>query len=149
METKKLAAICVVLAGCSSYPPPNEGLATSVGAVRAAQEAGAEQVPDAALHLRLAEEENKKATKLMSDDSNERATFMTERARSDADLALALMHEEKARQRARDAVATLNTQNAMEEAIPSTPQGQPNMPETQPNMPSAPENQLDTPGMKP
>jgi hypothetical protein len=144
MGTNKLAVICVVVAGCSSYPPPNEGLATSVGAVRAAQEAGAEQVPDAALHLRLAEEENKKATKLMSDDSNERATYMAERARGDADLALSLTREEKARQRARNAVASLNTQNAMEEASPGAPAGQ-----GQPNMPQAPETQLNTPGMKP
>ena len=112
MGTKKLAAICVALAGCASYPPPNEGLATSVGAVHGAQEAGAEQLPDAALHLRLAEEENDKAKQLMSEGENERATYMTERARADAELALALAHEEKARERARSATASLDQLNA-------------------------------------
>ena len=147
MGTKKLAAICVALAGCASYPPPNEGLATSVGAVHGAQEAGAEQLPDAALHLRLAQEENEKAKQLISEGENERATYMTERARADAELALALAHEEKARERARNATASLdklNTQTqdmgGQQQSTPGsqqTPSSQP-MPGTQPATPSTP-----------
>jgi hypothetical protein len=108
METKKLCAILVSLAGCASYPQPTDNLAQSVGAVHGAKEAGADKIPDAALHLRLAQEQNEKAQKLMADDENERATYVTERARSDAELALAMAREEKARKRAQQATASLS-----------------------------------------
>lgn len=119
MGIKKVCAICISLAGCASYPQPTENLASSVGAVRGAQEAGAEQLPDAALHLRLAQEENEKAKQFMNDGENERAAYMTERARADADLALALAHQERAQKRAQQASA-------------SVPAAQPEQPQVQP-----------------
>ena len=83
----------------------------------------------------------------MSEDSNVRAAFMTARARGDADLALSLAREEKARMRARDAVATLNAQSATEGAMPGTPAeslDQPSMPS--PAEPSTPEPLPSKPG---
>jgi hypothetical protein len=132
METKKLCAILISLAGCASYPQPNENLATSVGAVRGAQEAGAEQLPDAALHLRLAQEQNDKARELMSEGDNERAAYMTERARSDAELALALAHEERAKKRAQQASASL-TPSTGSGASPAAPTGPATQPSPQPS----------------
>jgi hypothetical protein len=103
MGKNKVFAIATLLAGCASYPQPTESLANSVGAAQGAKEAGAEQVPDAALHLRLANEQNAEAQRLMAEDDNERAAFLTRRAQSDAELALALAHEKDANQRVAEA----------------------------------------------
>lgn len=128
MGIKKLCAICISLAGCASYPQPTENLASSTGAVRGAQEAGAEKLPDAALHLRLAQEENDKAKKLMNDGENERAAYMAERARADAELALALAHQDRARKQAQQASLSAQPEPAaqpqpqpMAPATPATP----------------------------
>jgi hypothetical protein len=134
METKKMCAIFVALAGCASYPQPTEKHASSVGAVSGAKEAGAEKIPDAALHLRLAQEQNEKAQKLMADDENERATYVTERARSDADLALAMAREERARKRAQQATAALSP--GMESGMGPTNMPAPSAPATNPASPA-------------
>jgi hypothetical protein len=134
MEIKKLFAICISLAGCASHPQPTESLAASAGAVRGAQEAGAEQLPDAALHLRLAQEGNERAKQLMAEGDNERAAFMTERARMDAELALALAHQERAQKRAQQASAS----------VPGAEQGQPGAMPQQGQQPSQPQSQPQT-----
>jgi Domain of unknown function (DUF4398) len=61
--------------------------------MRAAQEVGAQQVPKADLHLRLAQEQVEKARKLAADGDNERASMLLSRAHADAELALALTRE--------------------------------------------------------
>jgi hypothetical protein len=103
MRKIELWAVASLVAGCASYPQPNESLANSTATVRGAEEAGAEQVPDAALHLRLAEEQNEAAKRLMADGDNERAQYLTMRAQTDAELALSLAHEEAANQQASEA----------------------------------------------
>jgi hypothetical protein len=70
---------------------------------RGAQEAGAEAVPDAKLHLTLAQEQIDNAEKLMKDEEYERADHMTLRASADAELALALAREEAAKREAQNA----------------------------------------------
>ncbi|RYF44704.1 MAG: DUF4398 domain-containing protein, partial [Cytophagaceae bacterium] len=52
---------------CASYPAPSEHLASSMAAVRGAQEVGAAQVPRAALHLKLAEDQIAQAKQFMQD----------------------------------------------------------------------------------
>jgi len=136
MEPKKLCVIVFSLAGCASYPQPTEKLATSVGTVHGAQEAGAERLPDAALHLRLAEEQNEKATKLMKDGDNERATFMAERARRDGELALALAREDSAKKRAQQASASLTPTPAEGTSGGMQPGTSPSTPATDPTMKS-------------
>jgi hypothetical protein len=89
-----------LLMGCASYPAPQQHLADSVAAVRGAEEVGAAAQPQAALNLRLAQEEVTRAKGLLDDGKNEEADFMTLRAKADADLALALAREEAARTRA-------------------------------------------------
>jgi len=93
---KKLLAgtigLCAV-AACASYPQPTEHLAESMASARGAESAGAAQVPQAALHLKLAQDQIGTAQKLIKDDENERADAMTIRAYNDAELALALTRE--------------------------------------------------------
>jgi|GEM_PF-913105 len=100
MKTKLLCALVLSTAACASYPAPTEHLASSVAAARGAQEAGAAQVPEAALQLKMSEEQIATAKKLMAKGNNEHADYMTLRAYNDAALSLALTREETARRRA-------------------------------------------------
>ncbi|MFT3922927.1 MAG: hypothetical protein QM778_10365 [Myxococcales bacterium] len=100
MKTKLLCALALTTAACASYPAPTEHLASSVAAARGAQEAGATQVPEAALQLKMSEEQITTAKKMMAKGNNEHADYMTLRAYNDAALSLALTREEAARRRA-------------------------------------------------
>src|SRR5882757_3806873 len=81
---------------CGGYPIPTERMVASESALRGAQEVGAQNVPQAALHLRLAEEQIQKAKALINDGDNERADYVLLRAKADAELALALAKEANA-----------------------------------------------------
>jgi Domain of unknown function (DUF4398) len=85
---------------CAGYPAPQQHLADSVAAVRGAEEVGAAGQPQAALNLKLAQEEVARAKALLDIGKNEEADYMTVRAKADADLALALAREEASRTRA-------------------------------------------------
>jgi hypothetical protein len=86
--------------GCSSYPVPNAKVASSEAAIRAAQETGSSQVPQAALHLKLAEEQLEQAKKLIRNNDNERASYVLARAEADAELAVALSRAEGSKAKA-------------------------------------------------
>jgi hypothetical protein len=79
--------------GCASAPQPTEQLASAEASVRAAHELGADSVPRAQLHLKLAQEQVTQARKLAQDGEEERANLILSRARADAELALALTRE--------------------------------------------------------
>jgi pyridoxal biosynthesis lyase PdxS len=78
------------IAGCGSTPAPHAKVASSEAAVRAAQETGSGNVPQAALHLKLAEEQLQSAKTLIRDNENKRAEYVLMRAQADAELAIAL-----------------------------------------------------------
>lgn len=80
----------VAVSGCTSYPAPNSKMASSEAAIRAAREMGSREIPQAALHLKLAEEQLEQAKKLIRNNENERAAYVLARAEADAELALAL-----------------------------------------------------------
>lgn len=92
---KRMSAACglCMFAACASSPEPTEHLAASMAAVRGAETAGAASVPQAELHLKLAQEQVDNARQLMESDDNERADAMTIRAYNDAELAIALARE--------------------------------------------------------
>jgi hypothetical protein len=111
----------LLLIGCASYPAPTEHLANSYANIRAAQAVGAINTPQAALYLKLAQEEQTKAAALSADGKNEEADFMTGRADSDAQLALAMAHEATAQGRAGDASAKARAAGQESAAIPPAP----------------------------
>ena len=85
--------------GCSSsWPEPRQPLADAEAAARSAHELGADALPEAKLKVTLAEEQIAAAKARMADGDNERATYFLVRARADAELALALAHEQRARE---------------------------------------------------
>src|SRR5262245_39854246 len=98
-----LTAAIIATVGCASAAPPNERLASSEAALRGAQEVGAQTVPEASLHLKLAQEQIAQAKALMSDGENERAGSVLDRAKADAELALALARENATRGEAQKA----------------------------------------------
>lgn len=90
MNKTLLFASALLAVGCAHHPAPTDQVAKSIAAVRGAQEAGASEVPEAALHVKLAEEQVERAKALMADDENELAEGMALRATQDAELAVLL-----------------------------------------------------------
>ena len=103
-----LLALLALGSACGSYPPPTERMTTSEAAIRAADEMGAGQVPRAALHLKLAQEQTDSARKLMEDGYNERAELTLKRAQADGELALAIAREHATVERSQQAHAKLD-----------------------------------------
>lgn len=94
-----LAAATSLGFACASHPPPTDHMASAIAAVRGAQVAvtQAGRVPEAALYLKLAEEQVAQARQMIERGDNERANYMTLRAFNDAELALALARAHEAR----------------------------------------------------
>ncbi len=88
-----LGLIGLVSAGCAGHPAPTEQVASSLAAVRGADEVGAKDVPEAALHMKLAEEQIEEAKKLMNAGENAKAEDLAVRAYQDAELAIAIARE--------------------------------------------------------
>src|ERR1019366_8002569 len=114
MKPRAVFAVVIAFAGlgaacASSFPPPNNEWAAAQGDVGRAQAGGAPSVPDARLHLQLAEEDLQKAKELIGtdDDKNRRALSLTEVARTEAQLALSLGKQAEADGQARQAQAEL------------------------------------------
>jgi hypothetical protein len=92
--------------GCGgSLPPPNDQLAASQAAIRAAEEVGAKSDPQAMLHLKLAREQMEKAKALMEAEDNEAAQRVLQRAEADAELALAIAKQRATEAEAEEAMA--------------------------------------------
>lgn len=91
-----MSIVALIGVGCASQPAPRAEVASALAAVRGAEEAGALQHPQAALHVKLAEEQLRRAEQLMEDDKNARAQDLAVRAYQDAELAIALAREAEA-----------------------------------------------------
>jgi hypothetical protein len=87
--------------GCATVPLHSE---RSTSGIRAAEEVGASQVPQAALHLQLAKEELHKAKALAKRRDHEEADSMLMRAEADAELAVLLSREDAEKAKAQAAV---------------------------------------------
>ena len=120
MRKTVLTGVAVVaMAACASHPAPTEQVATSLAAVRGAEEAGAPEVPEAALHMKLAQEQIERAKQLMGDD-NERAEALAVRANQDAELAIALARESAAKQRLQHFAQTTSSAGGEQPATTTT-----------------------------
>jgi hypothetical protein len=98
------------LVACGGAPKPETRLASSEGAIRGAQEAGAQGVPEATLHLKLAQEQRERAIQLVNSGDNHRAAMLLARAEADAELAVALAraaHAQAEAQKAAEGVQDL------------------------------------------
>ena len=108
MPKPAIVAAWALLAGAlacgGSIPPPNDAWAAAQADVGRAQASGAPDVPDAKLHLQLAQESLQRAKRMMGTD-NDRAASLCGVASSEAQLAFALAKEATAENEARSAQA--------------------------------------------
>jgi hypothetical protein len=86
--------LAAAIAGCASGPSFNQSSEGSKSAIRAAEEAGSIKIPSAAYHLQLAKEELERAEALAAQGEKEQAASLVTRAEADAELAIALSHEQ-------------------------------------------------------
>src|SRR5262245_44283242 len=101
MDWMAIGAASVALGACaSSGPVPAERLARSEAALRSAREVGADRVPPAALHLRVANDQLDAARKLIAEGDNIRADYVLMRAEADAEVARSMAREAQARNEA-------------------------------------------------
>lgn len=96
-----------LLACGASYSAPVQRMADAQAAYRAAKEAGADAIPQAQLHLKLADEQFAEAQALLEQDENRRADFLLVRSKADAELALAMAQEYKTKAEAEEAKSKL------------------------------------------
>ncbi len=106
ITTSGLVALFIV--GCGSSAVPLDRLTDAKATVRAAQEAGAQSTPQAALHMKMANDELASAQKAMDDNDNDRARLLLNQAQSDADLSLALARGTTEKQQAQAAQAKID-----------------------------------------
>lgn len=93
-------AAAALTAACAGAPKPEAQIASSEGAIRGANEAGAPSVPAATLYVRLAQEQRQQALELVKDGHNNRARYVLARSEADAELAIALAKQARAEQAA-------------------------------------------------
>lgn len=97
----------VLIAGCGSSAMPLDKLTDAKATVRAAQEAGAKETPQAQLHLKMANDELASVQKAMDENDNDRARLLLNQAQADADLSLALARGTSDKQAAQAAQAKI------------------------------------------
>ncbi len=116
-----LAASWLALGCAASFPVPTQDQAQAQAAERSAVELGAASQPNAQLHLQLAREQMSQASVAIKDGDNARADALLLRARSDAELAIALTRDQSAKTGAQNATDQSNAQrttNANQGATP-------------------------------
>jgi len=117
-----VGSVAVGLVACASTPAPHEREAASEASIRAANEVGAAQVPQAALHLKLAQEQLEKAKAQMKDGDNNDAAYTLLRAQADAELALSLARENKTRTDAQQVIDRARALRGGNPAVAPQPQ---------------------------
>jgi hypothetical protein len=88
---------------CAGSDVPVAQRADAEASIRAAQEVGAASTPEAALHLKMANDRLSRAQALVAEGENEEAVKLLEEARVDAELAVLLARKEDAQARALEA----------------------------------------------
>jgi len=113
--TMFLVAATAGLVACGSSAIPADKLARSEAAVRSAHELGAEKNPNAALHLKLAQEQLAQGKALIKDGENKRAEYILARAEADAEVAMNLSRQSVAKAEAAETLQ--NVQKAKQSAV--------------------------------
>lgn len=98
-----LFAVLAVACGGSTLSPAK--VADTQSSISAASAVGADQNPQAALHLKMARDQLKQAQTLIADDKSDEARLVLERADADAQVALMITREAEASANVRKARA--------------------------------------------
>ena len=92
-----IGAVVCAMAGCGGVAVPTHAQTDAVAAVQSADALGATETPTASYQLELARGELAQAQTAMNDGHNAQAQDLLERAKADAELAMALRREAQAR----------------------------------------------------
>jgi hypothetical protein len=106
MRTMILATLLLAgasMGACATTTVSSERTAAPRAAISAAEEAGAEEIPDARLHLKMAKDQIASAEEALTKGKPDKAKRLLERATADAELALELARLETTRVHAREA----------------------------------------------
>ena len=95
-----LVALGTFAAGCAGSSTPVVELNRTDAALRAAREVNAHRIPRAALHIKMAEDQREVARRFIANGEEDEASAALDRATLDAELAVALAKEERARKNA-------------------------------------------------
>jgi len=101
-----LFVACVAACGSSSLPPAK--VANTQSSISAATAVGADQHPQAALHLKMARDQLAEAQSLIDAGKNDEARLVLERADADAEVALVITREAQASENVRKAQADVD-----------------------------------------
>lgn len=105
-----LLTACVAACGGASLPPAK--VADTQSSISAATAVGADQNPQAALHLKMARDQLREAQGLIDRGKNDDARLVLERADADAEVALMITREAQASENVRKARSDVeNLQN--------------------------------------
>ena len=108
MRIALMTALSILTVACGgSIPPPSDEWSAAQADVGRAESGGAPGVPDAKLHLQLAQEDLQKSKALMDTQDNQRAASLVAVARVEAQLALSLARATQAQAQAKQAQADL------------------------------------------
>jgi hypothetical protein len=106
------ALLTVFAAGCGGSALPPAKVADTQSSISAAAAVGADQHPQAALHLKMARDQLKQAQGLIDDGKSDEARLVLERADADAEVALMITREAQASENVRKARSDVdNLQN--------------------------------------
>ena len=108
VQTLLGAGMATTLA-CGGAAIPQSELTEAKSSAKAAEAVGAKDEPQAALHLKMAEDAIVEAEKLIEEGENEKALPLLQRARSDAELSRAITQEAQTREAAEKALTKLGT----------------------------------------
>jgi hypothetical protein len=95
-------------AACGSSSVPTPAVTDAKSQIAAAEAVGAQNNPQAALHLKLAKDQTQAAESAIRDGDNDKARLLLDRARVDAELALVLTRQASAQAEAQQAILRVN-----------------------------------------
>lgn len=90
------ALLTTLLVGCGGSALPPAKMADTQSSISAAEAVGADQNPQASLHLKMARDQLKQAQGLVNDGKDDDARLVLERANADAEVALMITREAQA-----------------------------------------------------
>ncbi|MFC1642227.1 DUF4398 domain-containing protein [Myxococcota bacterium] len=95
-----MSAVVSLAVACGGAAVPHDKVTAAEAEMRAAEVGGASDVQQAALHLKLAQDQIVKGKALIQEGENEEAALVLDCAQTDAQYALALAKEETAKKEA-------------------------------------------------
>ncbi len=119
LSVAAILAGAVLGAGCvtRNYPSSTR-IESSEAAIRSARDLGADRIPDAAVHLELAQRQLDQAHHYIDVGDDNNARWMLLRADADAHLALALTREARTREAAEEMAARVRDLSASMHVTP-------------------------------